>query len=174
MVLNGPLFLCTRWDVAGEWRKQIESAGLKVKNTIAWIKSNHSMGDLYGAYGSKWEAILFAHGGTFKFPNQRPVDVWDLGQIFTSGHRHHPTEKTIRVPEKAIEDTTASGATVLDLFGGSGSTLIACEKTKRKCFMMELDPHYIDVIVTRWCKFTGRTDIKRNGEAVDWIADEQV
>jgi DNA modification methylase len=57
---------------------------------------------------------------------------------------------------------------VIDLFGGSGSTLIACEKTKRKCYMMELDPHYIDVIVSRWVKYTGNQNIKRNGEAMQW------
>jgi site-specific DNA-methyltransferase (adenine-specific) len=56
----------------------------------------------------------------------------------------------------------------LDLFGGSGSTLIACEKTKRKCYMMEIDPHYIDVIVSRWCKYTGKTKIKRNNEEIEW------
>ena len=52
---------------------------------------------------------------------------------------------------------------VLDLFGGSGSTLIACEKTNRKCFMMELDPHYIDVIVARWQKFTNKKAIREDG-----------
>ena len=55
-----------------------------------------------------------------------------------------------------------------DLFGGSGSTLIACEKTKRRCFMMELDPHYCDVIVSRFVKYTGKTSIKRNGEPMEW------
>jgi DNA modification methylase len=61
-----------------------------------------------------------------------------------------------------------SKKTVLDLFGGSGSTLIACEKTKRKCFMMELDPHYCDVIVSRFCKFTNTTKVIRNGEEIEW------
>lgn len=65
-----------------------------------------------------------------------------------------------------------SNKSVLDLFGGSGSTLIACEKTKRKCYMMELDPHYIDVIVSRWCKYTGKTKIKRNGEEMNWFLNE--
>lgn len=172
-ILAGPVFVCTRWDVANQWIDQLNSFGLVVKNQIIWIKSNHSMGDLKGAYGSKWEAILFAHDGTFSFPGQRPVDIWDLGHIFTSGHRHHPTEKTVKVPEKAIEDTTNQGARVLDLFGGSGSTLIACEKTKRKCFMMEIDPHYCDVIVSRYVKFTGNNKIIRNGEEISWEDQEQ-
>ncbi len=61
-----------------------------------------------------------------------------------------------------------SDKSVLELFGGSGSTLIACEKTNRKCFMMELDPHYVDVIVSRYCKYTGKTKVIRNGEEITW------
>jgi 16S rRNA G966 N2-methylase RsmD len=75
--------------------------------------------------------------------------------------------KPVALCEKFIK--LYSTKSVMDYFGGSGSTLIACEKTKRKCFMMELDPHYIDVIVSRWCKYTGKTKIKRNGEEMDWI-----
>ena len=56
----------------------------------------------------------------------------------------------------AIDKTTMKSNIVLDLFGGSGSTMIACEKTNRKCFMMELDPYYCDVIVARWEKYTGQ------------------
>jgi DNA modification methylase len=66
----------------------------------------------------------------------------------------HPTQKPVELAERAISNHKAS--TVLDLFGGSGSTLIACEKTNRKCFMSELDPHYVDVIVERWMKYTGK------------------
>lgn len=75
--------------------------------------------------------------------------------------------KPVALCEKFIK--LYSIRSVLDLFGGSGSTLIACEKIKRKCFMMELDPHYVDVIVTRWCKYTGKTKVKRNGTEIDWV-----
>lgn len=68
----------------------------------------------------------------------------------------HPTVKPIAILEPAIRVTTDQNESVLDLFGGSGSTLIACEKTNRKCFMMELDPHYVDVIIARWEKYTGK------------------
>lgn len=68
--------------------------------------------------------------------------------------RLHPTQKPISLVEWFFERIKADS--VLDLFGGSGSTLIACEKTNRKCFMMELDPHYCDVIVARWEKYTGK------------------
>jgi len=68
----------------------------------------------------------------------------------------HPTQKPVALPEEAIDKTTLAKQTVLDLFGGSGSTLIACEKTNRYCRMMELDPKYCDVIIKRWQDFTGQ------------------
>ena len=80
--------------------------------------------------------------------------------------RVHPTQKPVGLFVDILNHYDPKS--VIDVFGGSGSTLIACEKTNRKCFMMELDPHYIDVIVTRWCKYTGKTDIKRNGETMSW------
>lgn len=74
----------------------------------------------------------------------------------------HATQKPIEVSATAIKNTTNEDDNVLDLFGGSGSTLIACEQLNRKCYMMELDPHYIDVIIQRWENFTGKKVIKLN------------
>lgn len=71
------------------------------------------------------------------------------------GKRQHPTQKPVGLMEWALF-VHSDPKVVLDLFGGSGSTLIACEKTNRRCFMMELDPHYCDVIVARWEKYTGK------------------
>ena len=150
-----PVFVCSRWDVIHEWIEEIKASGRRVKNCIAWIKSNHGMGDLSGAYGSKWEAILFAHDGGFSFQGDRPTDVWDLGQIFTGGHRHHPTEKTTKVPAMAIESTGAG--LVFDPFLGSGTTLIAAQQLGRKCVGIEISPQYCDVIVKRWEQYTGET-----------------
>lgn len=68
----------------------------------------------------------------------------------------HPTMKPIKLLALLIENSTKIGETVLDLFGGSGSTLIACEELGRNCYMMEIDPHYCDVIIKRWEAFTGK------------------
>lgn len=76
----------------------------------------------------------------------------------------HPTVKPIAILEPAIRVTTNIGSVVLDLFLGSGSTLIACEKTSRRCFGMELDPEYCDTILSRWEKFTGKTATLQTGE----------
>lgn len=75
----------------------------------------------------------------------------------------HPTMKPIKMCAELIKHSTKIGDNVLDLFGGSGSTLIACEQLNRKCFMMEYDPHYVDVIIDRWEKFTGQKAVKING-----------
>lgn len=82
------------------------------------------------------------------------------------GEFGHPTQKQIEYISPYLQ--ISSQISVLDLFGGSGSTLIACEKTNRKCFMMELDPQYIDVIVSRYVKFTGNNKIKLNGQDITW------
>lgn len=76
----------------------------------------------------------------------------------------HPTQKPVALAEWSFE-SYGNPKSVLDLFGGSGSTLIACEKTGRKCFMMELDPHYCDVIVSRWEKYAGKKAELLNGQA---------
>ena len=73
--------------------------------------------------------------------------------------KDHPTQKPVEMVEFALTNTSDTGNIILDLFGGSGSTLIACEKTNRQCFMMELSPQYCDVIIKRWQKFTGKDAI---------------
>ena len=70
--------------------------------------------------------------------------------------RYHPTQKPVKLSVWFISRYTDGGSNVLDLFGGSGSTLIACEQTGRNCYMMELDPYYVDVIIKRWENFTGQ------------------
>lgn len=75
----------------------------------------------------------------------------------------HPTMKPVRLIGRCIKNSSKEGWVVLDSFGGSGSTLIACEQLSRKCYMMELDPHYCDVIIARWEKLTGKEAVKVHG-----------
>lgn len=79
--------------------------------------------------------------------------------------RVHPTQKPVGLLGNIIEDFTKPADNVLDCFGGSGSTLMACEQTGRNCYMMEYEPHYIDVIINRWEKFTGQKAVLLNGNA---------
>ena len=77
--------------------------------------------------------------------------------------RVHPTQKPVGLIIKILLDFATNGGDILDLFGGSGSTLVACEQTGRTCYMMELDPHYVDVIIARWEELTGEKAILLNG-----------
>jgi DNA modification methylase len=82
----------------------------------------------------------------------------------------HLTEKPVELATRAMEYSSRPGENVLDLFGGSGSTLIAAEQTGRRAFLMELDPLYCDVIVERWQRFTGRQAVLAgSGEEVEKI-----
>lgn len=82
-------------------------------------------------------------------------DVWYMSRGAT-GEYVHPTQKPVELIEKAINNSTKGGDCVIDVFGGSGSTLIACEKTNRHARLMELDEKYVDVIIRRWQEFTGK------------------
>jgi len=90
--------------------------------------------------------------------------VWEIEK--ESINKLHPTQKPVAIPERAIRNHNSK--TVLDLFLGSGSTLIACQKTGRKCYGMEIDPQYCDVIISRWCDFTGKDDLLLNGKPFKW------
>src|SRR5690606_22814104 len=83
------------------------------------------------------------------------TDLWHLKKVNPQS-MVHLTEKPVELAVRAIQYSSLTGDNVLDLFGGSGSTLIGSEQTGRKAFLMELDPLYCDVIVERWEKFTGR------------------
>lgn len=98
--------------------------------------------------------------------DRKQVEVWDTKR--PSDSKLHPTMKPVELCSKAILNSSIDGGIVLDIFLGSGSTLIACEKTNRSCYGMELDPKYIDVIIQRWVDFTGNRDIKKNGEKMVW------
>ena len=82
-----------------------------------------------------------------------------------SKNAEHPTMKPIKLLARSVKNSSKEGDNVLDLFGGSGSTLITCEQLNRKCFMMELDPKFVDVIIARWEKFTGQKAVLLNGNS---------
>jgi DNA modification methylase len=119
----------------------------------AWVVWDKKKDDLDESIGTGFELCWS------KQPHKRMLARF-LWSGFTAKERNetrvHPTQKPIALCIWFFDRWGKSGDNVVDLFGGSGSTLIACEKTNRKCFMMELDPHYCDVIVARWEKFTGK------------------
>lgn len=94
-------------------------------------------------------------------------DVWYEQRDITN-HYVHPTQKPVRLAERALKKNSRIGDIVLDVFGGSGSTMIGCEQMERRCFLIELDPKFCDVIVSRWVLFTGKHDITLNGKPLTW------
>ena len=109
-----------------------------------------------GKYQWAHEPCIFAIKGHPWFTEDRTkTTVWDFGG-YDKSKNMHPTQKPVFLPEEAIGNSSKIGETVLDLFLGSGSTLIACEKTNRRCFGMELDEHYCDVIISRFEEYTGK------------------
>lgn len=76
----------------------------------------------------------------------------------------HPTQKPVGMLAQILNDFSEENQNIIDCFGGSGSTLMACEVTKRNCYMIEYEPHYIDVIINRWEKYTGKKAVLLNGE----------
>ena len=111
------------------------------------------MGDLEHTFSTDYEIILCASNGA-KITGKRIGSVWRVNKD-SANHYIHATQKLVSLSAIAIENTTKENDVVLDLFGGSGSTLIACEQLNRKTYMMEIDPKYCDVIIKRWEILTG-------------------
>ena len=145
-------------------------AGIPMRHELIWVKNNHVLGR--ADYHYKHEPILYGwkdgaghpwYGGRDKF------STWHVDKPMQS--KLHPTMKPVELVEIALENSSKRGDTVLDLFGGSGTTLIACEKTGRIARLMELDPRYVDVIVRRWQDYTGQQAVlEATGQSFDEVA----
>ena len=139
--------------------RALDSLNNQYKALIIWNKGNHTLSN--SDYMSKYEPIVYGWFNDHLFYGDRSnFDIWDIPR--TQKNDLHPTMKPIALCSKAIKNSSKNEDIVLDLFGGSGSTLIACEQLNRKCYMVELDPKYVDVIIDRWEKFTGEKAIKLN------------
>ncbi|GIW70194.1 MAG: hypothetical protein KatS3mg101_0941 [Patescibacteria group bacterium] len=136
-------------------------AGWELKQQIIWVKNNIVLGR--SDYHYKHEPILYGWktGKAHRFYGGKGENtVWEIDKPQVSDL--HPTMKPIALCARAIKNSSKEGDIIVDTFGGSGSTLIACEQTNRICNMMELDPYYCDVIRKRWWKFVN------NGSEEGW------
>ena len=152
-VTNGFVFICTTWKVLDKWLPLFNKY-YDLSNMIIWNKGGGGIGDLKHTFLTDYEIILCSNNGN-EITGKRIGSVWSI-QKDNANDYIHATQKPVELSATAIVNTTNINNSVLDLFGGSGSTLIACEQLNRKCYMMELDPHYVDVIIERWENFTGQ------------------
>jgi DNA modification methylase len=134
----------------------LKATGLYFSQAIIWDKQHPVLTrkDYMGAH--EWCFYGWREGAAHQFfgPNNT-TDLWSIKKV-NPQNMIHLTEKPVELAARAMEYSSKPGENVLDLFGGSGSTLIAAEQTGRKAFLMELDPLYCDVIVQRYEQFTGQ------------------
>lgn len=148
------MYVCCSWQYNHLFKKAMEQIGRKPKAMIVWDKVNPAQHlDKY----YKQHELIYYYGD---FGGQQTLrgDVWKLKR---QKNTVHPTMKPVELITMALDDQP-SKKKVLDVFGGSGSTMIACEKKLKTCYMMEYEPKYVDVIIKRWEDFTGQKAEKIN------------
>lgn len=149
------VYVCCSWQYSHLFKQAMTEIGIAPKAMIVWNKVNPAQHlDKY----FKQHEIIYYFG---KFGGQKTLrgDVWEVKRERNTAH---PTMKPISLISMALNDNPKD-KTVYDGFGGSGSTLMACEQTNKTCYTMELDPKYVDVIINRWEEYTGEKAVKING-----------
>jgi DNA modification methylase len=173
------VFLCMDWRHIGEVLAAGHTVFSELKNVCVWAKTNAGMGTFYRSKHEMvfvWKVGSAPHTNTFGLGDKGRyrTNVWSYPGVntFKSDRMEeigsHPTVKPVALVSDAIRDVSNRGQIVLDVFGGSGTTLIAAEKTGRRARLLELDPIYCDVIVRRWEKLTGKVaTLSKTGEVFE-------
>ena len=178
-VKPGGVIYCCHADTEGlNFRTAFKNAGFKLAECLIWVKNSLVLGRQ--DYHWRHEPILYGwkEGAGHYFVDDRTQDtIWEYNK--PKSNNLHPTMKPLELVGKAIKNSSKRNECVLDLFGGSGSTLIACEQIQRNAFLMELDERYVDVIVKRYLRFIQSYEgcyLIRDGEKIplESIKDYQV
>jgi hypothetical protein len=179
-------FVCMDWRHMGDLIAAGAAAFTELKNLCVWNKTNGGMGTFYR---SKHELVFVfkvgtaAHTNTFGLGDtgRYRTNVWDYAGISSISSTRmedlamHPTVKPVALVADAIKDCTKRGDVVVDVFGGSGSTLIAAETSGREARLIEYDPIYCDTIVRRWQHYTGkRATLQSTGEPFEEVAEARL
>ena len=136
----------------------LRRAGFEIKQQIIWNKNVHALSrsDYHWKHEPCWYAVKKGADRNWK-GGRTQMTVWDVASVGSEKDKTaHPTQKPVEIFERSIRHHTNPGEYVYDPFAGSGTLMIACEKTKRRALMMELDPKYVDVIVKRYENYTGK------------------
>jgi DNA modification methylase len=179
------LALAIDWRHCSEMLSALQRCRLALLNLCVWNKSNGGMGSLYR---SKHELFWIAKKGTASHTNNVNLgkdgryrcNVWDYAGVNSFGKTRmadladHPTVKPILLVADAIRDVSHPGEIVIDAFIGSGTTILAAERTKRRCFGIELAPQFVDVAIRRWETMTGqRAVLAETGETFAEVAERR-
>jgi DNA modification methylase len=149
------LYICHSSSWQREFQNALEEAGFQVRCQIIWAKNTFAWG--FGRYKFQHEPIFYCHVAGEKdswYGDKSQSTLWEENK--PTANRLHPTMKPVELVERALVNSSKAGDLVLDLFGGSGTTLIGCERFKRNARLMELDPRYADVIVGRYQEYSGK------------------
>lgn len=169
-VTKGACYVAMSSSELDTLQKAFRDAGGKWSTFIVWAKNTFTLGR--SDYQRQYEPILYGwrEGSDHYWCGARDQgDVWFFNKPVKNDL--HPTMKPVELVERAIRNSSKSRDVVLDLFGGSGSTLIACEKTHRSARLIELDPKYVDVIVRRWQDYSGKQATRASdGRPFDEVA----
>jgi DNA modification methylase len=164
LVPGGSFYIWAGYANLGNYPPVLKELGLYFSQGIVWNKLHPVLTrkDYMGCFELAFYGWREGAGHKFYGPNNA-LDLWDVKKVNPQS-MVHLTEKPVELASRAMEYSSRPGENVLDLFGGSGSTLIAAERAGRKAFLMELDPLYCDVIVARWEQFTGKkAELALNG-----------
>ena len=169
-VTKGACYMCMSSSELDTLQRAFRAAGGKWSTFVIWAKNTFTLGR--ADYQRQYEPILYGwkDGADHYWCGARDQgDVWFVNKPVKNDL--HPTMKPVALVERAIRNSSKSRDIVLDPFGGSGSTLIACEKTGRNARLMELDPKYVDTIILRWQAFGGGTaSLNDDGRSYEGIA----
>jgi site-specific DNA-methyltransferase (adenine-specific) len=165
---NGAFYVCFTWRTYSDFEKAIIDAGLDIKACIVWNKKSIGLG--YSDYRPQHEFIFYCKGDWFGDKNES--DVWELSRGAT-GDYVHPTQKPVELVSRALKNSSNEKDVILELFTGSGSTMVAAHQLKRKCYGMELDPKYCQVIIDRMLKLDPSLQVKRNGKPYKCPVEEE-
>lgn len=172
-VAGGAIYISMSSSELHTLYKAFTDAGGHWSTYLIWVKDTFTMGR--SPYQRQYEIVLFGwkEGGRHFFCGERNLgDVWFIDKPRVNDL--HPTMKPVALMERAILHSSKSGDLVLDPVAGSGSTLIACQKTGRRGRLVELDPRYVDVAILRWQAFSGKlATLSSTGQSFEEVIRER-
>jgi DNA modification methylase len=167
------LYVCHSSSWQREFQNALEVAGFEVRCQVIWAKNTFAWG--FGRYKFQHEPMFYAHVAGEKDPwygDKSQSTLWEEKKPVAN--RIHPTAQPVELVERALLNSSKAGDIVVDMFGGSGSTLIGCERRGRKARLMEIDPKYADCIIRRYQEYAGkRANLDGDGRTFDGVILER-